>query len=293
MYGRSFVLFQNLDSHPDFRYLRDLYFVLAYFLMNIFLILLGPIAGITRACQGAFKDTPWEPFEIIKFGRSVLLSTIGAIFFYLLAKLNNWTINPAILFPMIVVFDSITTEVYKRGFRVEDLSKYKMPTIFHINGRIIHNRLARAILGLSIWISLWSLVVFLGNIYNQDFNPQVYGMLWGGLAGLLVACGGALLDTAWEGFDVKKFPRSIYNGLFWGLILSFYSDNAGLLLAAVLGMDRMGIEFFKSFIRKARSGKFKSIKPTIPEWMKKREKFHPYYMATWLLYIFLLVWFKP
>jgi len=109
---------------------------------NIFIaMIIGFLGGLLRACQGAYKDTPWEPFKKIKFTRSLVIGTVAGIFWWWILAAMSMEIHPAQFMALVVFTDSIITELYKRGFRTEDLSKYKMPTIFHINGNIIENRL--------------------------------------------------------------------------------------------------------------------------------------------------------
>lgn len=120
---------------------------------------------------------------------------------------------------------------------------------------------------------------------------MLWGIGWGLVGGIFVAIGGAFLDIAWEGFDPIKFLRSIWLGGFWGLIFSFYTTNASLIVFACIGMDRMALEFYKTFIRKLKSGKFKSGQPTNPKWLKKRVLLMYPYILPWLLFIFLLVAF--
>lgn len=118
---------------------------------NIYLaIIIGFSAGLLRACQGAYKDTPWEPFKKIKFIRSLFVGTTAGIFWWIIMQETSWYIHPAIFMALTVFTDSIVTELYKRGFRIEDLSKYKMPTIFHIHGKIIKNRFLRGLFSLGI-----------------------------------------------------------------------------------------------------------------------------------------------
>lgn len=255
-------------------------------------LLLGYTGGLLRACQGAYKDSPYEPFIFLKFVRSLLFGTLGGLFWYYIDQKFYLSISPVIFLPLVVFFDSIMTEMYKRGIRVEDLSKYKMPTIFHLNGTLIHNRLERILIIyivisflLLIYAAMWSFVAIVPIL---QYNAVLRGLAGGFVGGALVATGGSLLDSAWEGFDILKFGRSIGVGMFWGVVLSFYTANPGLLVYAVLGTDRMSLEFFKTFIKKLKSGKFKSDKPTIPHWLENREKLIYPYIITWAIFIFLL-----
>lgn len=259
--------------------------------MSIHLVLiLGLLAGTLRALQGSYKDAPWENFEWIKFGRSMLLGTLGGLVWWLVLRGLATDVRPALLFGMLVFFDSIATEIYKRAFRIEDLRKYKMPTILHIQGKIIRNRLVRGLLGVLILAVLGVLFWLLfGLNWVVGWPVLMQGFFWGGLAGLLVAVGGALLDSAWEGFEPLKFPRSIFHGIYWGLLFSTMETNPAVLVFSVLGMDRMGLEFYKSFLRKMKSGKFKSENPINTRWYVVREKLLFPYMTLWMFFGYLLV----
>ncbi|OGK22086.1 hypothetical protein A3C98_01315 [Candidatus Roizmanbacteria bacterium RIFCSPHIGHO2_02_FULL_37_15] len=253
---------------------------------------LGFTGGLLRACQGAYKDSPYEPFQSSKFIRSLIFGSIGGIFWYLFSIVSGLKIPLAVFFPLVVFFDSIVTEMYKRGIRLENLSKYKMPTIFHVNGFIIHNRYVRILLILNIIIFLILLYplsqVIVDKVPLFFQHRPILGLFFGFIAGVLAASGGASLDSAWEGFEYSKFLRSVYVAMFWGLILTFYTTNPGLIIYACFGLDRMSIEFNKTFVKKLKSGKFKATHPTIPHWLDLREKLlHPY-LFTWAVYIYLL-----
>src|SRR2546421_3465164 len=252
----------------------------------------GFAAGFLRACQGAYKDSPYEPFVLEKFLRSLFFGTLGGDFWYALHHFYGLEISPVLLIPLCVFFDSMCTEMYKRGIRVEDLSKYKMPTIFHINGHIVHNRLARVgiiVVVVSVVAAMYPLSQWIFQLLHLSrFDHRVAGLVFGGLAGLMISIGGALLDSAWEGFDHTKFFRSTYVGLFWGLIFSYFTNNPGLLIYAGLGMDRMSIEFDKTFIKRLKSGKFKSDHPTMPHWLQLREELRNPYLCVWVFFLYLL-----
>lgn len=261
--------------------------------MNIFMSVgIGFLAGLLRAAQGSYKDAPWEKFEWIKFNRSLFFSMLGGMFWYFLLTRLGLSVHPSLLFVLCVLFDSITTEMYKRGFRIEDLRKYKMPTILHINGNIIRNRVLRGVIAATIWLGTFGLFFLVRKVNIDLFGDVGGGWLWGGawgfFAGLLIGIGGAGLDTAWEGFEPLKFFRSPIHGLFWGVVFSHLTNDAGILVFACLGMDRMGLEFYKSFMRKAKSGKFKSDKPTYPKWYEVREKILLPYLIPWLAFIYFL-----
>lgn len=262
--------------------------------MNLlFYLFLSFAGGLMRACQGAYKDAPWEDFGAIKFMRSLAFGLVGGLGLYFFYNWMEVVIVPALFLASVVFADSILTEVYKRGFRVEDLSKYKMPTIFHLHGRLIRNRLLRMILGMLILVGsialFWLVQVLDQNWVSVLAGSWQWGVLWGLFAGLVVALAGAALDAAWEGFEPLKFMRSIWHGAFWGFIFSHYTVSAGFLVYACLGADRMGLEFYKTFIRKMKSGKFVSDKPTHEGWCETRERILSFYMGVWLLFIALLV----
>lgn len=261
-------------------------------------LFLGFSGGLVRACQGAYKDTLWEPFEKIKFVRSLFIGMIGGVFWYLflwylfLTTDSVPTVHPALFLALVIMFDSLVTEAYKRGFRVENLTRYKMPTIFHLNGHIIQNRVLRA--SVSIFLLLVLIIVYaafqtVGQAISFSAGSWFIGLLGGLMAGTLVASGGALLDSAWEGFSTKKFFRSVIVGGYWGVIFSYQSSSLPLVVFGCFGMDRMSIEFYKTFIRKMRSAKFKHEQPTYLSWLSKRERLVVPYLLNWLIFIYLLV----
>lgn len=177
-------------------------------------LLLGLSGGLVRACQGAYKDTPWEPFERIKFVRSLFIGMIGGVFWYMFLWYLFVTtdqvpsVHPAHFLALVVMFDSLVTETYKRGFRVENLAKYKMPTVFHLNGHLIHNRAFRASVSLLLLLFLMMVyAVFQAVGYATHFlaGSWFVGLLVGLTAGAIAASGGRCWTVHGKDSALKNF----------------------------------------------------------------------------------------
>ncbi len=80
-------------------------------------------------------------------------------------------------------------------------------------------------------------------------------LLWGLLAGLLCALGGAVKDSRYEGFRPAVFPRSIVAGFAGGLV-AWILLAQGIVALAVAGyFERAVVEGWK-ILRGQRPGKF-------------------------------------
>lgn len=82
------------------------------------------------------------------------------------------------------------------------------------------------------------------------------GIIYGGLAGLLVGLAGATKDAPYEGFKMNTFWRSPLVGVIAGVIVASTTkgDKARLFLGAI-AVERMIVEGYK-LLRAQKPGKF-------------------------------------
>jgi hypothetical protein len=103
--------------------------------------------------------------------------------------------------------------------------------------------------------------------------------------GLVVSLGGAYKDAPFEGFKWLKFQRSagvlaVASPLFY-LVNNVESPiSIGFLIYMNGGLERFLVEYYKTYVQRNMSGKFRPDIERIQARMDDREKFH--YMA-WLI----------
>jgi len=248
----------------------------------------GVMAGIHRASWGAFKDSPYEGFEIQKYFRSLLFGGLWSIFlFYFLPRYVNQT--PIFyIFMMVILLDTLTVEIFKLFFRTEDQKKYKIPSRLHLWKTEIHSEFSRRILGVG-FVCLVTLVFYSLFSINLKFDITgrlVIGVLLGFLAGAFEAVGGMYKDAPFEGFEPLKFFRSPIVGAIAGSLLFSFQTNLGVVVLATFGADRMLIESYKTFVLRRRSGKFLSKKPLYLNELSLRKYLVFPYIVTWIYLVF-------
>lgn len=257
-------------------------------------LIVGFFGGLHRACWGAYKDSPFEDFSKTSFFRSLFLGSFWGLFLYFFLPfvgVERSEYSLVNVFLMSLVLDTIVLEFYKLFFRKEKQDKYLIPSRFNILGKRVSN-IMRIIVGVVI-----NLVVF-GAFYlwfKVDLNIEstvrkhITTFILGFIFGVFEAFGGSWKDAPFEGFEPLKFFRSPLISAFWATILSSTQMNLAVLLLSTGGATRMTVELHKAFLKGYKSGKFKSDKPVFKFWAKNRKLFFPYYIFTWIIYIFLLI----
>ena len=235
--------------------------------------IVGLFAGLLNACWGSYKDIPYEGFYIRKFMRSIVISIIIAIFLYNFVPI-------ALLFPVVVAFERIYTEIWKGFFREESQEKYSIPSKFHIKGVVLEKD--RYYIGI---IAVAIPIVFFGILLIFKI-PEIFAFLVGFIAGFAEAFGGAWKDAPIEGFDSIKFLRSPFVASFWSIIFSFYTNNVAILLFSSAGAERVSVELYKSFIIKSKPAKFKVDKKY--DYRMRKYLVIPY-IFSWFVFIYFLL----
>lgn len=81
---------------------------------------------------------------------------------------------------------------------------------------------------------------------------SINALAFGALAGLAVACGGAIKDAPSEGFSLMKFQRSIVAGVVGSVFLNYLFVLAPIIsFLASIGFERCVIETYKIYRAKA------------------------------------------
>jgi hypothetical protein len=104
-------------------------------------------------------------------------------------------------------------------------------------------------------------------------------VLLGAVAGTLVASGGALKDSQFEGFKGRKFVRSPIITALGGALLITSSDNPLLMSIGVIGFERVAVEFFKTFLVRQIRGIHAGKPAAYPEWLERRWVFLVSFLA--------------
>jgi hypothetical protein len=97
--------------------------------------------------------------------------------------------------------------------------------------------------------------------------------------GLLVSLGGAYKDAPFEGFKPLKFQRSgmvlaLFSPLFYYLNDPLAPVHLGFLIYMNGGLERFAVEYYKTYIQRNMSGKFRPDLPRLREFADTREKYH-------------------
>lgn len=250
------------------------------------IILIGLAAGLHAALYGAYKDSPQESFLLRRFLRELVFAAVIAAFLAAFHLLDDESLF--IVYLSVFALARIATEFWKLFLRVEPQGEYRIPTQIHWFRGVVHNSLARLLLGAG----------FLGSIYGcyrlalllpVTLPWQLTGVLVGGFIGIEEALAGAYKDGTIEGFAFLKFLKSPTFGAFGGLLVSYHTSNMAFLLLAAIGTMRMFNELlFKMVVPDYTPGKFKSLTGPFQNWMTRRRHFLMPYVATWMLFLVLL-----
>ena len=231
-------------------------------------LILGLSGGLLTASWGAFKDSPYESFSWRSFCRSIVVTTgFYFLFLFLLAKTDFSFHRLAVLFTA-VALERLTQEYWKAFFRPRQRAEiYKIPQSFHVLGKVVTYK-KRFPLGIL-------LSILTAAVLNLLFKVRILGNSWlipGILLSIWPSLGGAWKDAPIEGFEIKKFPRSFVIMFAAIFLLSRLTDNLMILILGAAGLERLLVEFYKTFLVLSTPGKFNS-QVMFPGWRKKRQVF--------------------
>jgi hypothetical protein len=200
-----------------------------------------------------FKDPPWEGFFIGKFLRSISVGCAAGAVLACASTAGALTIdNPGVLAFAIVAIERVVGEAYKGFFRkgahgeyFKLLRRMRVPESVYVIKLLLG---AGFVIG-SYW--LFRLLAFWLKRLTAGAQPLWFAGLLVGLAGgLLVAIGGALKDSQFEGFIPLKFVRSPIVGAVTGMIFVHFSKAWFLVALSTVGGERVGVELYKTFLKR-------------------------------------------
>jgi hypothetical protein len=236
-------------------------------------IAVGAVAGLIVSSWQGFKDPPWEGFFWGKFFRSILVGATAGFCFSSAGRIGLLYIdNPGILAFAIVAVERVIGEAYKGFFRRGAHAEYfKLLRRIHIPGEI-HS--VKVIAGIGFIIAsfwLFRLLAWCLQTMTQHWESLwLPGLLAGTGAGLLAAIGGALKDSQFEGFLPLKFIRSPIVGAIMGIVFIHLSASWFLLALSDVGGERVGVELYKTFLKRQIRGIHSGKPPVHAIWMKRR-----------------------
>lgn len=219
----------------------------------------GCASGLYTCAWGAYKDGRFEGFRRSTFLRSVWFSVCVVSVLSLLPGFRR-ELSPFHLFFLVMGIERLLTEIYKGCFRAErDGDLFAIPQPLTALGRPIQHRVTRIGLGV---VGLVALALVLTLDAEVASLPAMTAVAF--TAGLAVSVGGAYKDAPFEGFQPLKFFRSsavlvVTAPLMWLL----GSLPLGVLLVTFGGVERLIVEYYKSFIVRSVPGKFRADLPVI------------------------------
>ena len=254
------------------------------------LLCISAASGLYTSLWGAFKDSPYEGFKARTFPRSIYFSLVICLALYTVPHLQTTLVRLGYfqVFFLAMGLERFLAELYKGFFRSEDQTKYFVPSRITFFGRHVHSDLLRYAVGVVLVAVVFA--ALLVPVPVQDFlffAAVAYG------TGLIVSLGGAYKDAPFEGFKPLQFQRSGFVLAVLSPLLYWINDGetpvtVGLLVYMNGGLERFSVEYYKTYVQRNMSGKFRPDLPRQQETAQRREKFH--YGALVLIAALLLVY---
>jgi hypothetical protein len=257
--------------------------------MNVYLgFLVSLVSGLYTSFWGAFKDSPFEDFKAHTFPRSLYFHAVIFSALYIIPFFHDAfsSLKLVQVFFLTMGLERFLAELYKGFFRSEDQSKYFVPSRITFFGNHVQSDAWRYFAGAMLVFAVFALVMV----------PYPVTAFWEFLAlayatGLLVSLGGAYKDAPFEGFQPLKFQRSGVVLALGSPLFYFINDPAqpiplGFLIYMNGGLERFLVEYYKTYIQRTMSGKFRPDLERIPHRVASREKFH---YGAWVIILGLLV----
>lgn len=248
----------------------------------------GILAGAHAATWGAYKDSVYEGFSGWKYARSVCIAApLGVLLAPFVAPELPGPAALVVLFGCVYVAERGIFELYKTFLRQEDQSKYHIPMQFHILGRVVVGRAARALAGAALLVALTLLALGVSGLERGAMGASRLPMsaLVGLLAGLVSAIMGAWKDAPIEGFEPLKFLRSPALAMGYGLLLMPLAETLLPLGIASLGYTIASIETYKTFVDGRPPGKFAGKPLRYPSALRTRRQLVPLFAAIWIVIV--------
>ncbi|MDA0336830.1 MAG: hypothetical protein O2782_16825 [bacterium] len=238
------------------------------------LFVIAAVSGLYTSLWGAFKDSPYEGFKPKTFPRSVYFNIV--ILAVLLLVFHERVLGLGLfqLFFLTMGLERFLAEIYKGFFRTEDQAKYFVPSRITFFGHHVTSDAARYLVGSLIVAAVFAVV---------RIDVSVESFLWFAVTaygtGLLVSLGGAYKDAPFEGFKPLKFQRSgvvlaVLSPLFFFLNDPESPVSLGFLIYMNGGLERFAVEYYKTYIQRNMSGKFRPDIDRHQHELETREKYH-------------------
>ncbi len=256
---------------------------------------IGAMAGLIVSSWQGFKDPPWEGFFASKFLRSIAVGTVAGIWLCGAGALRESApCNPGILAFAVVAVERVIGEAYKGFFRRGPHLEYEL--LLRRMTVSAGNYAAKIALGIGFVVGaywLFRLLAWgLARMVSDFGSLWLPGLLVGMAGGLLVAIGGALKDSQFEGFIPLKFVRSPLVGALTGILVVRYSTHWFLVALAAVGSERVVVELYKTFLKRQIRGMHAGKPVRYPVWLKRRWLFAVTFGLSVSISIALLVLYR-
>ena len=233
----------------------------------------GLVAGSIVSSWQGYKDPPWEGFVVSKFLRSMVTGiAIGLAVFALQHRGLMRIDNLGLLLLSILATERLAGEAYKGFFRVGPHPEYFR--LFARLGVPVGNFAVKIACGVVFLVAglylYWLFGRLAGSLIEVLGATPAAGAAIGATAGMMVATGGALKDSQFEGFKPGKFVRSPVVASLGGIALVGLSANPLLVAIGVVGFERVAVEFYKTFLTKQVRGIHAGKAVAYPEWLERR-----------------------
>jgi hypothetical protein len=237
------------------------------------------------------RDPPWEGFSAGKFVRSPLAGCAAGGALAWLGSTGRLIVdNPGVLAFAVVAIERTVGEGYKGFFKRAThaeygglLRKLRIPT----------SPALKALVGVGYFAAVYGLFRLLARVLAKlasgSSSLTLAGLVNGLLGGLLVAVGGALKDSQFEGFIPLKFIRSPIAGALSGALFVHFSASPILVVLSTIGGERVAVECYKTFYRRQVRGMFEGQAVRHPAWMERRWMFATTYAVAVVSSILLLL----
>ena len=234
------------------------------------------VSGLYTSLWGAFKDGPYEGYKPATFPRSIYFHVVIFACLWWLPLFSEAFGRLALVqtFFLIMGLERFLAELYKGFFRTEDQAKYFVPSRITFLGKHVSSDWLRYAVGAVLVAGVLGLLTFTATVTHVlAFVGVAYG------TGLLVSLGGAYKDAPFEGFKPLKFQRSavvlaVCTPGFYFLNDPLTPIPLGFLIYMNGGLERFVVEYYKTYIQRTMSGKFRPDLPRIQAELDTRERFH-------------------
>src|ERR1041385_6347533 len=252
----------------------------------IYPALIGAAVGAHASTWGMYKDAPHEGFTWPKYLRSlVLASVIGPLVAAVFGIAVHSAAQAVILFGCIYSMERAVLEAWKTFFRAEDQSKYTIPMQLAVFGRTVRSRGARCGFGILYLGAIFGgLALLLSYHPAPGTSPLFLALTIGALGGWYSAFGGAWKDAPIERFQIFKFFRSPLIAASFSYLLFRLGATPAQGVFGAIGFTVATTETYKTFFFSSKPrGKFANKPVLFPDWLEKRTRFVPLYVAIWVL----------